>query len=191
MRRRGKLVLFVFLSGLAFGSGVGTAVTEWRQAKLEALVRAAGIAVSVDGRETDTTERLARFFLKTNPRLDRETALYLAYGVQEAAERYDLPEAILAGLIHTESRANPKATNKGCLGLTQVNWAVWRKELVTKHPEIFTREDLFEARKSILAGAWILRHYLDRYGNLDRALAAYSGGAKWYPEKVRKAAEGL
>ena len=72
-----------------------------------------------------------------------------------------------------------------------MNWAVWRKELVTKHPEIFTREDLFEARKSILAGAWILRHYLDRYGNLDRALEAYSGGAKWYPEKVRKASEGL
>jgi len=191
MRRRGKLVLFVFLSGLAFGSGVGKAVTEWRQAKGEALARAADIAVSVDGRETDTAERLARFFLKTNPRLDRETALYLAYGVQEAAERYDLPEAILAGLIHTESRANPKATNKGCLGLTQVNWAVWRKELVTKHPEIFTREDLFEARKSILAGAWILRHYLDRYGNLDRALEAYSGGAKWYPGKVKKAAEGV
>jgi soluble lytic murein transglycosylase-like protein len=191
MKRHGKLALFVFLSGIAFGAGVGTRVTEWRQAKVEASARAAEIAAAAEAREADTAERLSLFFLKTNPHLDRETALDMASAVQEAAGRYALPETILAGLIHTESRANPNAVNKGCLGLTQVNWPVWKKELTLKHPEIFRKRDLFEPRRSILAGAWILRHYLDRYGNLDRALAAYSGGAKWYPEKVRKAAEGL
>ena len=192
MKRHGKLALFVFLSGVTFGSGVGMAVMEWRQMKQEAFVASAVLAASLESEQSRSAESLKRFFLTTNPTLDPETALYMAYTVQEAADRYKLPEPIIAGLIHTESRAKPKATNKGCLGLTQVNWPVWKKELTLNHPEIFTREDLFEPRRSILAGAWILRGYLNQYdGNLSRALEAYSGGAKWYPAKVLKAAEGL
>lgn len=191
MKRQGKLALFLFLSGVTFGSGAGMAVMEWRQVKQEAFVASAVLAASLESEQTQGAESLKRFFLTTNPTLDPETALYMAYAVQEAADRYKLPESILAGLIHTESRAEPKATNKGCLGLTQVNWPVWKNDLTLNHPEIFTREDLFEPRRSILAGAWILRGYLDRYGNLSRALEAYSGGAKWYPAKVLKVAEGM
>ena len=191
MKHHGKLALFVFLSGLTFGAGVGMAVTEWRQVKQEAFASSAVLAASLESGQSRGAESLKRFFLTTNPALDSETALYMAYAVQEAADRYNLPESILAGLIHTESRAKPEAVNKGCLGLTQVNWPVWKKELTLRHPEIFTREDLFEPRRSILAGAWILRHYLNRYGNIPRALEAYSGGAKWYPRKVLSVAEGL
>lgn len=188
MKRHGKLAIFLFLSGIAFGTGAGTVISEWRQAKQEAFVASAIMAASIDSEQTRQAENLKRFFAGTNPALDPETALYMAYAVQEAANRYDLPEAILAGLIYTESRADPRATNKGCIGLTQVNWPVWKKDLIEKHSEIFDREDLFEPRRSILAGAWILRHYLNRYKSMDRALEAYSGGAKWYPSKVQKVA---
>jgi soluble lytic murein transglycosylase-like protein len=179
---------FAVLCIASISAGSALAIREWRTERVEALTLAAEIAASVDARETATAERLAWFFLDTNRRLDGETALYMAYAVQEASNRYDLPEAILAGLIHTESRADPKAVNKGCFGLTQVHWSVWAKTLTKSHPEIFRKEDLFEPRRSILAGAWILRHYLDRYGHMDRALEAYSGGAKWYPAKVQRAA---
>lgn len=188
MKRHGKLALFLFLSGIAFGTGVGAMMAEWRQMKTEAMAASAVLAASIDSEQTRQAENLKRFFTEANPALDPETALYMAYAVQEAADRYNLPESILAGLIYTESRADPKAINKGCLGLTQVNWPVWKKELTLKHPEIFSPEDLFEPRRSILAGAWILRHYLNRYQSMDRALEAYSGGAKWYPAKVQRAA---
>ena len=183
-RRTGLAVLCI--ASISTGSAV--AIREWRTEKVEALTMAAAIAASADARETAAAERLARFFLETNPRLDQETAFYMAYAVQEASNRYGLPESILAGLIHTESRADPKAVNKGCYGLTQVHWSVWGKTLTESHPEIFRKADLFEPRRSILAGAWILRHYLDRYGDMNRALVAYSGGAKWYPAKVQRAA---
>jgi soluble lytic murein transglycosylase-like protein len=188
MKRHEKLALFLFLSGIAFGTGVGTMMAEWRQMKTEALAASAMLVASIDSEQTRQAENLKRFFIEANPALDPETALYMAYAVQEAADRYNLPESILAGLIYTESRADPRAINRGCLGLTQVNWPVWKKELTLKHPEIFSPEDLFEPRRSILAGAWILRHYLNRYQSMDRALEAYSGGAKWYPAKVQRAA---
>lgn len=187
-KRYRKLALFAFLSGVALGTGIVAGTHAWREVKAESMVYAAALAASVDAKESRIIDRLESFFRTTNPTLDRETALYMAYAVQEAADRYDLPEAILAGLIHTESRADPRAINKGCLGLTQVNWPVWKKELTLKHPEIFSPEDLFEPRRSILAGAWILRHYLNRYQSMDRALEAYSGGAKWYPSKVQRVA---
>lgn len=179
---------FAVLCIASLSAGSVLAIREWRTERVEALTLAAEIAASADARETAMAERLASFFLGTNRRLDGETALYMAYAVQEASSRYDIPESILAGLIHTESRADPKAVNKGCFGLTQVHWSVWAKTLTKSHPEIFRKEDLFEPRRSILAGAWILRHYLDCYGDMDRALKAYSGGATWYPAKVQRAA---
>jgi soluble lytic murein transglycosylase-like protein len=174
-----------------FVGGSTLAIQEWRLQKVESLASAAVMAVSIDAQESRMSERLARFFSRANPRLEKETALYMAYAVQEAANRYGLPEAILAGLIYTESRADPAAVNKGCYGLTQVHWSVWAKTLAEKHPEIFSKADLFEPRRSTLAGAWILRHYLDKYGDMQLALQAYSGGARWYPAKVLKAATSL
>jgi soluble lytic murein transglycosylase-like protein len=185
-----KIGFAVLCTGFLVG-GSTLAIQEWRLQKVEALASAAAMAASIDAQESRMSDRLARFFSKANPGLDKETALYLAYAVQEAANRYDLPEDILAGLIYTESRAVPEAVNKGCYGLTQVHWAVWASTLTEKHPEIFSKADLFEPRRSILAGAWILRHYLDRYGDMSKALRAYSGGARWYSAKVKNAAEGL
>lgn len=192
MRRR-RLAMLAFLCGVSLGLGSAVAVTEWRERKAESLVTAAVIAASVDAVEAEDgmADRIAGLFCEANPKLDPESARYYAYAVLEASDRYGLPEAVLAGLVYTESRADSRARNGNCLGLTQVNWPVWAKELEEKHPEIYGKADLFEPRKSILAGAWILRHYLDRHGDLRKALKAYSGGAAWYPGKVLRVAEGL
>ncbi|MBT8114112.1 MAG: lytic transglycosylase domain-containing protein, partial [Arenicella sp.] len=46
--------------------------------------------------------------------------------------------------------------------------------------------DLYNPLTSLRYGCTILRHYLDRYKNQERALAAYNGslGYKTYPRKV-------
>lgn len=190
MTRR-TVAAFVFLCGISLGLGIGIATTSWQAHKVESLVTTAVVAASADARVDLQVEKIAALFRLANPKLDPESALYYAYAVLEASDRYGLPENVLAGLVYTESRANPKATNHGCYGLTQIHWAVWAKTLTAEHPEIYGKADLFEPRKSILAGAWILRHYLDRHGDLRKALKAYSGGAAWYPAKVLRVAEGL
>jgi len=50
------------------------------------------------------------------------------------------------------------------------------------------KEDLLsDDQASIYASVYVLRHLLVRYhGDTERALAAYSGGAKNYSEKVKR-----
>lgn len=69
----------------------------------------------------------------------------------------------------------------------QVRWKIWgptlRKEGIAKR-----RADLFDPEKNIKAGRYILTHYLRKHdGDLRKALASYSGGARGYYEKVMEA----
>jgi len=47
-----------------------------------------------------------------------------------------------------------------------------------------TEMDLHDPETSIEAGACILRHLLDRYGDIHEALRHYSGNARNYTDKV-------
>ncbi len=89
--------------------------------------------------------------------------------VAEAAERYRLDPALLAGLIETESGFNPRAVSPaGAKGLMQLMDATARGLGVT---------DPFDPRQNVLGGARFLRQLLDRYGgDVPRALAAYNAG---------------
>ncbi len=95
------------------------------------------------------------------------------------------PELIRA-IIHVESRGNPKAiSRKGAYGLMQVRWSVWGKEL-KREGIAQTKNDLFHPEKNIRAGKYILAKYIRKHGNVEKALKAYSGGAKRYAQKVKK-----
>ena len=193
---RGKVLAVAVAGAVAMVAGVAFRLWQEAQAKkIEAgKIEAAGMAAPIaqaEIRELARRIRIVDLFMRGNPRLDRETAETYADYVGEAAARYGLPQEVLAGLIYTESRADPWARNKDCLGLTQVRWTVWGKILRGNHPGIYEWHDLFNPRKNIMAGAWILRHYLDRSADLDEALRRYSGGAAWYPGRVMAVARSL
>ena len=180
MRLKRSVGVFVLAGIIAIIAGAYARLwQEFHAMKIEAAAQMAAIVAQADSRERGRLVRIADLFQQGNPKLD------------EAAERYGLPHEVLAGLIYTESRANPGARNKDCLGLTQVRWTVWGKVLRENHPDIYERRDLFNPRKSIMAGAWILRHYMDTSADLKQALRRYSGGAAWYPEKVMTVARSL
>lgn len=126
------------------------------------------------------TSAVYRLIARFNPkRAEGLTAL-----VFKAADRYDIAPQILAGLIVTESSARPEAKNGGCLGLGQVSWRVWAKELKARGIAL-SSTDLHDPHRGLMASAMILRHYLDETGSMREALRRYSGGAgKWYQNRV-------
>lgn len=190
LKRAGKVLVVAGILMLAAGAAFRL-WHEFQVQKIKAAARAAALVAQAESMEAARRSRIAELFMAGNPKLDRETAEFYSDCVEEAAERYEISPEILAGLIYVESRGNAWAKNKDCLGLTQVRWKVWGTVLKANHPEIYERRDLFNPRKSILAGAWVLRHYLNRFKEADEALLHYSGMKKDYPDAVLTVARSL
>ena len=111
---------------------------------------------------------------------DEEEAQSIARWVYFYSVRFELSPELLLGLIAVESRFDHFAvSNVGARGLMQV-MPFWKKELGSES------DNLFEIETNIRYGTAILRHYIDRYKTVDRALAAYNGslGRAKYPNKV-------
>jgi len=93
-------------------------------------------------------------------------------------------EALLHKIARVESNYNPKAVSKkGALGLYQIRYSVWGKEL-KKEGIIKGRQCLFDPNKNKKAAVHILNTYWYKTGNLRKTLHKYSGGAKNYADKV-------
>jgi len=111
---------------------------------------------------------------------NKQEAQSIARWVYFYSVRFDLSPELMLGLISVESRFDHFAvSNVGARGLMQV-MPFWKKELGSES------DNLFEIETNIRYGSAILRHYIDRYKTLDRALAAYNGslGKQKYPDKI-------
>lgn len=118
------------------------------------------------------------------------------------ARNYDLDPALLAAVIYEESRFEADAESPtGARGLMQLQPETARGIALRTGGSRFTPEDLWVPELNVRYGAWYLRHLLDRYGDLDTALAAYNGGqgnvergvvydeTREYVEKVKRSRE--
>jgi len=111
---------------------------------------------------------------------DESEAETIANWVYTYATRFDLSPELILGVIAVESRFDHFAvSNVGAIGLMQV-MPFWKERLGSKD------DNLLKIETNIRYGCAIIRHYLDRYKRLDRALAAYNGslGQMKYPNKV-------
>jgi len=97
--------------------------------------------------------------------------------VSDAAEKYDLEEALIFAVIHTESHFDPDAkSGANAMGLMQI----------TKDTFFFvnskdSRGDLpldllYDPEVNIDTGSYFLRWLIDDFGNTDTAIAAYNAG---------------
>lgn len=94
--------------------------------------------------------------------------------------RFDLSPELVLGVIAVESRFDHFAISSvGARGLMQI-MPFWKNNLGS------SKDNLFDIQTNIRYGCAILRHYIDRYKRVDRALAAYNGslGKMKYPNKV-------
>lgn len=111
---------------------------------------------------------------------DESEAEVIAHWVYVYSVRFDLSPELVLGVIAVESQFDHFAvSNVGAIGLMQV-MPFWKKELGS--PD----DNLLEIETNVRYGCAIIRHYIDRYKKLSRALAAYNGslGRKKYPNKV-------
>ncbi|HBH04240.1 MAG TPA: lytic transglycosylase [Candidatus Rokubacteria bacterium] len=91
--------------------------------------------------------------------------------IRAAANRYGVPEKLVAAVIRAESSFDPRAVSpKGARGLMQ---------LMPETASMLGVHNSFDPRQNIEGGVRHLRRLLDRFGsNLPLALAAYNAGER-------------
>ena len=122
----------------------------------------------------------ATHFYKTTENNLEKSAYPLEYTdlVNKAAKDYNLQPALIYGVIHTESRFNPDAgSSVGAVGLMQIMPETfdWLQEKRGESGK-YTTEDLYTPSVNIDYGSYLLRYFLDYYGNEKCAVAAYNAG---------------
>jgi soluble lytic murein transglycosylase len=134
-------------------------------AVLLAAATAAGVAAWVVTAQPEWYERL-RYPLR-----------YEAI-VRTHAKNYDLPPALLAAVIYTESKFDASArSDAGAVGLMQLLPDTAQGIATRTGGHEFVVSDLLDPELNVRYGSWYLRNLLNRYDDdLPTALAAYHAG---------------
>jgi soluble lytic murein transglycosylase len=97
--------------------------------------------------------------------------------VRGHARNYRLDPALLAAVIYQESKFRAHArSSSGAIGLMQLLPSTAKGIAVHTGGSRFKVSDLDNPEINVRYGAWYLRHLIDRYGDVDTALAAYNAG---------------
>ena len=97
--------------------------------------------------------------------------------IQGHARNYRLDPALLAAVVYQESKFDAEArSDAGAIGLMQLRPETAKGIAVRTGGSRFRVDDLLDPEINVRYGSWYLRHLLDKYGNEERALAAYNGG---------------
>ncbi|MCZ6464182.1 MAG: transglycosylase SLT domain-containing protein [Proteobacteria bacterium] len=106
--------------------------------------------------------------------LEARPPIFYSYDglISRVARAYEVEPGLVKAIIAAESNFDHRAVSrKGAQGLMQ---------LMPRTARALGVAEPFEPRENVLGGTRYLRHLLDRYGDVGRALAAYNAG----PEAV-------
>lgn len=106
---------------------------------------------------------------ETQLRVPERAEKYAAL-IASAAKQYNLPEAFVRAVVHTESLYNPQArSSKGAMGLMQ---------LMPATAQWLGVEDAYDPAQNVYGGAKFLRLLANRFnGDMVLVLAGYHAGA--------------
>jgi soluble lytic murein transglycosylase-like protein len=88
--------------------------------------------------------------------------------IKQAALAHNVDQGLVKAIIHTESGFNPRARSKpGAQGLMQ---------LMPATASMYSVMDAYDPSQNITAGTRHIKYLINRYKNLELALAAYNAG---------------
>ena len=88
--------------------------------------------------------------------------------IRQSADKHKINRGLVKAVIHTESGFNPQALSKpGAQGLMQ---------LMPATADIYGVTDPFDPSQNVQAGTQHLKYLLDKYNQIELALAAYNAG---------------
>ena len=99
----------------------------------------------------------------------------LQLDTREASTTFDVPYELLLAMMFRESSFQTDAHNDICWGLMQVHQMNF-EWLETELAEYGVTDVKNDPRDNIWAGAYIIGGYLDKYGDIHKALMAYNCG---------------
>jgi soluble lytic murein transglycosylase len=120
---------------------------------------------------------VSEFLASRRIRLEPAEIKVLTRTILDESRRAKIEPRLILGLIHVESSGNPRAVSKvGALGLMQLrpDTAVAMAEELGI--EWDGPESLFDPNLNVRLGVRYLARMIDRFGDLDVALAAYNFG---------------
>jgi soluble lytic murein transglycosylase len=107
--------------------------------------------------------------------------------VRGHAKNYDLDAALLAAVIYRESKFDARAkSDSGAIGLMQLLPDTAKGIALHTGGSQFEVSDLWDPEINVRYGAFYLRRLLNKYGNLELALAAYNAGQANVDEWIAK-----
>ena len=127
------------------------------------LAAALGIGIVMD----ETTERVYNRFYPLK---------YVGL-VELAAERWDIPQSVIYGVIHTESGFDENAlSHAGAIGLMQMTDDTYDWIYFLRREECPPHDTMGIPAYNIDAGAFLLSWLYKQYGRWDTVYAAYNAG---------------
>ncbi|MFR7479340.1 MAG: lytic transglycosylase domain-containing protein [Acutalibacteraceae bacterium] len=97
--------------------------------------------------------------------------------ISEYAGEEDLDPYLVMAVIRTESSFDPQAVSSaGACGLMQMTPQTLDWVCMLEGVSGYEEEDLFDPSTSIRFGCALLRYLIDKYQNVETALAAYNAG---------------
>lgn len=139
-------------------------------AEAQAMLRAAKEPSLQTSSKTNSSSEFSAIFEKSLGSVSEDMDAIF----EEAASKFQISSKLLKAVAKAESNFNPNAVSgAGAMGVMQLMPGT-AKNLGVSDP--------FDARQNIMGGAKYLKENLDRFGNVELALAAYNAG----PGSVQK-----
>ena len=141
----------------------------------------------IPAKESDKTTEIVKAISAYQPSLDEEDVSSYARIVREESEKYGYDWELILAIIRTESSLDVRArSRKGARGLMQLMPSTARWLSPKLGLEYGGKDSLYDPEYNIRLGTHYLHMLHQKYGDIEKALAAYNRGPSGLARYLRE-----